>query len=86
MVVSHLMWVLGTKFGSSGRAANALNCWAYPAPLSTLDTLFLSDKREMSVLFIIKKLESFNVGLSDSKARLRLKMAATLESLSRWEL
>lgn len=33
----------------------------------------------MSVMF--KKLESFSVGLSDSKARLRLKMVATLESL-----
>jgi hypothetical protein len=27
MVVSHLMWVLTTKLGSSGRAVNALNNW-----------------------------------------------------------
>ena len=32
--VYHLAWVLGTSFGSFGRAASALNCWAIsPAPM-----------------------------------------------------
>ena len=28
MVVSHLMWLLGIEFGTSGRAVSALNHWA----------------------------------------------------------
>jgi hypothetical protein len=43
MVVSHLMWVLGTKLGSSGRAVSALNHPAiFLAPRLLMSNKFLS--------------------------------------------